>query len=99
MSQQLYKYATTHGVYNVWIEKHKYANGRVALILMDNEGQVTIATVNLPEHDLQPGEVIIKSYSENEGMLDFLTNNNIVSATGREIQTGFVTVHVCKLLI
>src|SRR4051812_12345873 len=97
--RQRYKFPTQHKVYDVWIELGKYANGRTAITLHDDEGQVACATVNLPEYDLQLGEVIIKSYSENEGMFEFLTRNNIVGATGREIQTGYVKVHVCKLLI
>jgi hypothetical protein len=99
--EQPYKYNCLGTVYNVRLEKHKYANGRTALILADaNDGeQVACATVNLPEHDLQPGEVFIKTWSENEPMLDFLVRNNIVIDTGREVPTGYVKARVCKLLI
>ena len=94
-----YSYACLGTTYNVWLEKHKYASGRTALLLMDEEGQVACATVNLPEHDLQPDEVFIKTWGENEAMLAFLTRNNIVSNTGREVPTGYVKAQVCKLLI
>jgi hypothetical protein len=97
--KQMYKYTTPSDVYNVWLEKQKYANGRVALVLMDAEGQVASATVNLPEHDIQANEVIIKTWSENATMLDFLIRNRICADTGREITTGFVKARVCKLLI
>jgi len=90
-----YKYKT----YNVWLEQHKYANGRTALVLMDEEGQVACATVNLPEHDLQLGEILVKTWSENDEMLNFLLNNNIVSDTGRDVPTGYVKARVCKLLV
>jgi hypothetical protein len=85
--------------YNVWVEKHKYANNRTALLLMDEEGQVACATVNLPEHDLQPDEVFIKTWSENEEMLPFLLRNSIVADIGREVPTGYVVARACKLLI
>ena len=94
-NMEKYRYKT----YNVWLEKHKYANGRTAVVLMDEEGQVACATVNLPEHDLQPGEVFIKTWSENDDMLNFLLSNNIVSDTGRDVPTGFVVARVCKLLV
>ena len=94
-----YQYKSKYGIYSVWVEKKSYANGRVALMLSDEEGQVACATVNLPEHDLKPGEVLIKTWSENEGMLDFLVMNHIVSDLGREVPTGYVSARVCKLLI
>lgn len=99
MEKQLYKYVTPYDVYNVWLEKNKYANGRVALTLHDMEGQVACATVNLPEHDIQDDEIIVKTWGENEAMLDFLITNHIAADTGREIRTGFVVAKVCKLLI
>jgi hypothetical protein len=97
--RQTYKYTVLDEVYTVWLEKKSYANGRVALMLMDDEGQVACATVNLPEHDIQANEIIVKTWSENEGMLDFLIRNRICADTGREIATGFVKARVCKLLI
>ena len=56
------------------IGKGKYGNGRIALQLIDaNDGSmVAVATVNLPDVELNPGEIIIKNYSENEGMLNTL---------------------------
>ena len=89
-------------VYNVRLEKHMYENtGRTALTLVDADDgeQVACATVNLPEHKLGPGEIFIKTWSENEGMLEFLLKNHIVEDTGREVPTGYVTARVCKLLI
>lgn len=94
-----YKYIALGTIYNVWLEKNKYANGRTSLLLMDGEGQVACATVNMPEHELQPNEVIIKTWSENEPMLDFLVRNRIVEDTGRDIVAGYATARVCKLLV
>jgi hypothetical protein len=41
--------------------------------------------------------VLVKDYSENEGVLEFLTTNNIVIATDRWVTSGFVDVQVCTL--
>ena len=98
---ETYTYSTAYDHYRVYLKKAAYANTRVALLLMSTEdgSQVACATVNIPEHDLQPGEIIVKTWSENESMLDFLIRNHIVEDTGREIPTGFVRARVCKLLV
>jgi len=84
---------------NVRIVKSQYENGRPAIILCDDEGVITTATVNMPEHHLNPGEAFIKTWSENEHILPFLIGEGIVEDTGREVPTGYVNAPVCKLLI
>jgi hypothetical protein len=98
---QTYKYECFGTVYNVRLEKHQYANKRTSVILVDADDgeQVACVTVNLPEHDIQPGEIIVKTWSENEPMLDFLVKNNIVIDTGREVPTGMVKARVCRLMV
>jgi hypothetical protein len=95
------------------IEKSHYTNGRTALILFnaneEKEGghiiyppgtmQIAVATVNLPDVDLAPDEVIIKNWSENEGMLETLHNEDIIGPVLRIVKTGFVEAYVCQLLI
>ena len=98
--------------FNVWnceVIKKQYQNGRVALQLiaiaddMDNDvykGEpIAMATVNLPEVELADGEVFIKDYSENEGMLEALENAGVVKFTGQYVKSGFVIIPICKLLI
>lgn len=74
-----------------------YGNGNPAIQLFDTEDGCTyaIATVNTP--GLQKDEVAIKDYSENEGMLNFLLTNNIVEQPHRKIESGYVTLPVCKI--
>lgn len=76
-------------------------NDRTAIKLIDAEtGEpIATATINLPECQLGDDEVIIKDYSENEGMLDALVKANIVEATGMMVQSGHVTCPVVKLII
>jgi len=83
----------------VRVELGKYANGRTRINLIDdsdNEPYCT-ATTDLPNVLLLDNEVFIKDYSENEGVLDFLTTNNIVIATNKWATSGFVDVQVCTL--
>lgn len=82
---------------------HKYPNKRTAIKYESLEngypGQECMATVNIPDEPLENDEVIIKSYSENEGIYDLMVAAEHISPAVRYITTGFVTCPVCKLLI
>jgi hypothetical protein len=54
------------------------------------------ATVNVPDEHIEPDEVIIKNYSENEGCLPFLITNGVVSPAERWVGSQMAVV---KLLI
>ncbi len=79
----------------------RYANGRMGFDLFDaQEGDpVAKCTINLPDHDLAQDEVAIKNYSENEGMLESLQQAGVVGPVLRSVQSGFVTIPICRLLI
>ena len=95
-----YEYKTPLGTYKVWLEKQKYANGRVALMLKDKNGeQIACATCNLPDVPLGPGEVLIKTWSENEYMLPFLLQNQLVYDLARDVPTGYVKARIVKLKV
>jgi hypothetical protein len=76
-----------------------YPNGRPALSLIDVEDGMPYCTctINLPEISIEPEEVIVKDYSENEGVLKFLLKNNIVSKTGKKVAHGWVVSEICAL--
>lgn len=77
---------------DVVIQLHKYENNRTAIQLIDAvDGEpYATASVNVPDVLLLDNEVLVKDYSENEGMLDFLTKHNIVTPTQNGVQSGFV---------
>lgn len=52
----------------------------------------------MPGVNLSKNEVILKNYSENKGMQEALTATGIVKPTGRFVESGFVTMKVCKLI-
>jgi hypothetical protein len=83
----------------------KYPNGRIALRLVgaagfESEGEaIATCTVNLPDQELPEGFVFIKDWSENEGMLRALVSTKIVEYPVKEVPSGYVKAHMCKLLI
>lgn len=78
------------------------AGGSTAIYLVDTaDGDpVATATVNVEgvSENLPASQVLIKDYSENEGMLDALIRAGLVEDTGRRVPTGYVTVPVARLL-
>lgn len=76
-------------------------NLRIALTLEDpdNGEDIAVATINIPGEPLSKDEVIIKDYSENEGMLETLINASIISKPVRFVQTGHISAPICELLI
>ena len=88
------------------VELGQYSNGRLAISLVSAKSdealdiyqgeQISTATVNVPEIFITASQVIVKSYSENEGMLQFLQDNGFVSEKTTTHSLGFVEVHVAE---
>lgn len=80
--------------------KKEYGNGRTALQLTALNGEpLCVATVNLEQADVPEGHVLIKDYSENQGVLDALIKAGVVGKPISEVPTGFVMVQLCRLLV
>jgi hypothetical protein len=79
----------------VW---NRYENGRLALDFVNpvTGGTITRPTVNLPDEPLENEETFIKSYSENDGMVEALTALGLIERTGRLVQSSFVVIEVCQ---
>jgi len=91
--------------YHCHVKKAKYLNGRTALFLVTSREnkkiglypgqQVAVATINAPNIEIQPDEVIIKNYAENTGIDEVLIEAGIISPKLRSTDLG----PICKLLI
>lgn len=77
----------------------KYAqSGQIAICLVEEDGcPLATATCSIKGAELEWGEVIIKDWSENNGMVDALVKAGVVEPSHRQIQTGFVQAKVCRL--
>jgi hypothetical protein len=86
----------------VTVNIRQYNNGRNAIELLEMDPTYgptpyMTASVNLPNVLLQDNEVLIKDYSENEGVTKFLSKHNIVTPTNNWVKSGYVDVQVCVL--
>ena len=57
-----------------------------------------VATISVPHLILDETEVVIKNYSENEGILEVLENAGVIKQTGQFATVGYVQAPICKLL-
>ena len=84
------------------IQQGRYGNNRTALLFVDAQTGETYltATINTPKQHLDPGEICIKTWDENEGVLEFLISEGIVSESKYSfpVGLGFAIVHVVELL-
>ena len=88
-----------------WICEMKFGryhgNDRIAIeLICHNTGEpIATATVNVPNIPLKENEVIIKDYSENQGMFQALFNAGVVKLNRIDTQSEWVDFHICELLI
>ena len=73
-----------------------YPNGRLAILLTTKTGEIYAkVTTNLPEIPLGDNEVLIKDYSENEGMMDAFVEaglvEKVISFGGKDPEFGQIT--------
>jgi len=92
----------TGDIIPVTVNIRKYNNGRSAIELLEMDPAYgptpyMTASVNIPNVLLQDNEVLIKDYSENEGITKFLSKHNIVTPTNNWVKSGYVDVQVCVL--
>ena len=83
------------------IEIAYFSNKRPVIQLIGAADGIPVATasVNFPKIKMTKDEVAIKNYAENEGILEFLIANKVISAKPRVIYTtGHVDIPVHKLL-
>ena len=78
-----------------------HGNDRIAIELVDHKTYepIAFATVNVPEIPLKENEIIIKDYSENQGMFQALFNAGIVKLNRIDTQSEWVDFYICELLI
>jgi hypothetical protein len=87
--------------WSCFLIKRTYSNGRIGILLQDNnpEDQSPIATVtvNIPGIYLEDDEIIVKDYTENKGMANWLAKNGLAEFIGKSAHSGYITAPIMKL--
>lgn len=89
------------GPITVFLDRYLSVDGNIAIRLDTEEGgwseRLASVTINIFAEDPAPGCIWVKNWSENEGMLDALTEAGWLEGTGRTTRSGFVTVPEARL--
>lgn len=76
--------------------RYKIGDSLSITFIDQTDGEMYLsATTNIP--GLSFGEVAIKNYSGNEGVLECLIENKIIKPPHKYMGTGFVNIPVCEL--
>lgn len=83
------------------VELWRYNNGLPALLLVDDKNgePVARATVNLPGGAIKANHIFIKSWDENEGLLEVLEAAGVVRRTGQYEPVGQYHTALVEVLI
>ena len=73
------------------------AGGAKALVLHSIEGPFATLSVNIPEHKLADDEVLVKTWSENERIIEPVLATGLFEDTGRRVPTGYCEAQVWRL--
>jgi len=76
----------------------RYANGQNAIQLVDSDGMPFMTASVAFDVNIADDEVLIKNYSENEGIMEALIDANIIEKPYAAIETGFVKLHIAALV-
>jgi hypothetical protein len=96
----LFSYISPFGErYLLFIRTETYKDGKIRIQLYDSVDGTPYATATaVIDGKLEQGEVAIKDWSENEGILEFLIQNEIVKEPHRFVESGYVKVPICELI-
>lgn len=84
--------------YKGHIEKATYPNGRLAVVLHDEESGYAKLSINVPEYkNIAEGEFVFKNYSENEGLYEEMLRLGVIKPTGKYASSGYVSCPICTL--
>lgn len=75
----------------------QYANGQTSIQLNDSNGMAYMTASVAHDINIQKDEVIIKNYSENEGILEALIEAEIIDPEVTPFRVNFVVLFVAKL--
>jgi hypothetical protein len=89
-------FETPYGSYpNCSLDVQRYPNGDLRLQLYNHDGPVGTATTQPPQR-LGRGEIAVKDYGENQGMLPALMEAGLVEPPHRSMDNGYAAIPICR---
>jgi hypothetical protein len=90
--------------WDCYLEVTEYdLNGRTAILLHEiddaDSGLVAVATINIPDAEVGMNEVLIKDWSENEGMVEALQRAGVIGPVLDMVTSGYTAASKHELLI
>lgn len=75
-----------------------YQNGRQGLMIVDENGKDYLpATLNMDDVAINDNEIIVKNHDLNRGVLEALSEAEIITKQFKEKTLGLNKVYICKL--
>ena len=82
-----------------YLHKYEFQDKDAIVVYEKNEDMEEVFTATICTRDtLDEGLVVIKDYSENTGVYDWLAKNNIIEKTNDVAITGYVTSPIGKII-
>lgn len=79
---------------------HYVNTGRLAIVVMgggDFPEPFGNLTVNIPEAELEPGEICVRDWAENEMLAAVALETGLFEDTGKRVPTGYVTAPIWRV--
>lgn len=75
----------------------KYNKGGDAIQLYCDEGPYATLSVNIPEISLEPGQIAVKTWMENESLREPMLGTGLFEDTGIRVPAGHADAEIWKL--
>ena len=79
--------------------RERHANGQLALVLDEEEGQLEELSIAHDAVRLERDEIILKDFSNNLKLTNYLADQGIISQTNRFVLIDSHVCPICKLLV
>lgn len=96
---KFFRFKTKYENCEAYIVERTYANNRVMHLTVhhaETGEPLCVATTNVPGYRPAENHVLIKDWSENEGVFNALYSAGIISTVQRYVKTGFVKAYECE---
>jgi hypothetical protein len=90
---ELLTYISPYGsTYEVGLVMEKYYNGCTKLSMISpTEGPIAVISVNVQDTPcVEVDEILVKDYSENEGIFNWMKENNLIAEHVCDVRSGYV---------